>query len=356
MKNNDFKDFDLSNFIELTEDQLRFEVNGGRTKSSSSSSSSSSRSNSSSSRGASDRGSGTSSSKSTGVSKTATGKSGNGSRIKSSFSNFIQKIKTLASTEQKKKWPENGSNSTNNSKNQGFSTKTDSLITYGDYNVSNGKFPHALTSESISDMDYRVDASQNKVETTKEQVKETSRNVWEERRKSHGLSFGFVKAIAKNQQAFSNKKKAVKENNDVKFYEKRKLLNISYQYPASQGYLPTYDQIIQNSSWQLQSSFASQEHQNNKGAPELKFVNTDKKSPDFGKEAVYTKDFSNDGGYQLYLDPRYEGTYNYKTGQSFSRENISLYGIGNIMKSWLDHGKDDLLPYYLHEKKNERDQ
>ncbi len=29
MKNNDFKDFDLSNFIELTEDQLRFEVNGG---------------------------------------------------------------------------------------------------------------------------------------------------------------------------------------------------------------------------------------------------------------------------------------------------------------------------------------
>ena len=83
MKNNDFKDFDISNFIELTEDQLRFEVNGGSKKSSSSSSSSSSRSNSSSSRGSSSSNSRGSSSTSTSKqssssTSTATGSSGSG--------------------------------------------------------------------------------------------------------------------------------------------------------------------------------------------------------------------------------------------------------------------------------------
>lgn len=72
------------------------------------------------------------------------------------------------------------------------------------------------------------------------------------------------------------------------------------------------------------------------GEPELKFICAD------GREAVFTKDFSEDGSYQLYTDPRYKGTYNYCNPNGF---------LG-----YIGHFFADMVPYYLTGNSNERNQ
>lgn len=77
-------------------------------------------------------------------------------------------------------------------------------------------------------------------------------------------------------------------------------------------------------------------HQNGFGEPELKFICDD------GREAVFTKDFSEDGSYQLYTDPRYKGTYNYCNP-------VNILG-------YVGHFFADMVPYYLTGNSNERNQ
>jgi len=68
--------------------------------------------------------------------------------------------------------------------------------------------------------------------------------------------------------------------------------------------LPSYDEAINHKEiWDEAADWKSKYHQNGIGSPEMKFTNED------GREAVYTKDFSSDGSYELYTDPRYKGTY-----------------------------------------------
>ena len=86
--------------------------------------------------------------------------------------------------------------------------------------------------------------------------------------------------------------------------------------------------------WVLLTKEMSKYHQNGFGADELKFVCKD------GREAVFTKDFSSDGSYELYTDPQYKGTYNYC--------NPTTNPIGHFFA--------DMLPYYLTGNRNERNQ
>ena len=86
--------------------------------------------------------------------------------------------------------------------------------------------------------------------------------------------------------------------------------------------------------WDLLNFNLSKYHQNGFGYDELKFVCKD------GREAVFTKDFSSDGSYELYMDPKYKGTYNYF--------NPTTNPIGHFFA--------DMVPYYLTGNRNERNQ
>lgn len=127
----------------------------------------------------------------------------------------------------------------------------------------------------------------------------------------------------------------------------------------------SYDEILESSrkpdgDWTLLDYNMSIYHQNGIGEAELKFINKD------GREAVFTKDFSDDGTYQLYTDPRYKGTYNYCNPCSFPetpKEITNMNEIGNYcagtMKALgksVGHFVADMLPYYITGKRNERNQ
>lgn len=84
------------------------------------------------------------------------------------------------------------------------------------------------------------------------------------------------------------------------------------------------------------------------GILKKKFVNRD------GREAVYTRDFSSDGSYQLYTDPKYKGTYNYVTPSSVPKDWKDVKGAFEFVRTGTGHLIMDVLPYYLTGKKNER--
>ena len=105
-----------------------------------------------------------------------------------------------------------------------------------------------------------------------------------------------------------------------------------------------------NTDWIRMPKSLAKYHQNGIGSPEMKFTNKD------GREAVYTKDFSSDGSYELYTDPRYKGTYNYVTPSPLPGVPDSITdfeGIGNLitdgskfLATGTGHFFCDMLPYY----------
>jgi len=117
-----FKDFNMDGCVELTEDQLRFEVNGGRTKSSGGGSSSSKNGSGTSRKGSSTSRSNRGTCSSGGTAKNTSNKEGLGSRIKSAFSNFAQKVKDLASGGTKRRWKDEGSDTSSNHNNGRYLT------------------------------------------------------------------------------------------------------------------------------------------------------------------------------------------------------------------------------------------
>ena len=126
MKNKEMPEFDMTGCVELTEDQLRFEVNGGWTKSSGGGSSSSKSSSGSSSRPSGSH-SNRRSSSSGGTVKNASTKESLGRRIKSGFSSLVQKVKDLASGGTKRRWKDEGSDSSScQNKNSGQYSAIDS--------------------------------------------------------------------------------------------------------------------------------------------------------------------------------------------------------------------------------------
>ncbi len=75
------------------------------------------------------------------------------------------------------------------------------------------------------------------------------------------------------------------------------------------GRHPTYNEVIADSdAWVLQPAWKTEYHDNGDKDPELKFVNKYD-----GREAVFTKDFSDKGDYEPYVDPKYAATYNKRT-------------------------------------------
>ena len=116
---------------------------------------------------------------------------------------------------------------------------------------------------------------------------------------------------------------------------------------------------IEGGKWRLLLPEMSIYHQNDVGDPELKFICED------GREAVFSKDFTESGEYELYLDPKYKGTYNYvtisKTPTLPSDFNFSEIGscIVDSIKfagTAAGHFFADMVPYYLTGCKNERGQ
>ncbi len=115
--------------------------------------------------------------------------------------------------------------------------------------------------------------------------------------------------------------------------------------------LPSYDEAINHKEiWDEAADWKSKYHQNGIGSPEMKFTNED------GREAVYTKDFSSDGSYELYTDPRYKGTYNYVTPSNLPAVPDGINDF-NGMKNFVSDGSKflltgtghffcDMLPYY----------
>ena len=122
-------------------------------------------------------------------------------------------------------------------------------------------------------------------------------------------------------------------------FEKRDALNKN---------LPTYEEALRDKNWTLLRPELSIYHDNGFGHPEKKFVNRD------GREAVYTQDFSSDGSYQLYTDPKYKGTYNYVTPSSVPKDWKDVKRAFEFVRTGTGHLIMDVLPYYLTGKKNER--
>ena len=117
----------------------------------------------------------------------------------------------------------------------------------------------------------------------------------------------------------------------------------------------SFDEIMNSSrekdgNWTQLDPDMSIYHQNGIGEPELKFICKD------GREAVFTKDFSKDGSYQLYLDPKYKGTYNYCNSGDKPTGITDIKGITNFAGKGTGHFFADMLPYYLTGYKNERNQ
>lgn len=117
----------------------------------------------------------------------------------------------------------------------------------------------------------------------------------------------------------------------------------------------TFDEIYnssqsKNGDWFLLDYNMSLLHQNEKGSAELKFICKD------GREAVFTKDFSKDGSYELYTDPRYVGTFNYCNPVPAPKGISDVKGLFNFIgKSIIGHGCLDVIPYYVTGKRNVRD-
>lgn len=115
--------------------------------------------------------------------------------------------------------------------------------------------------------------------------------------------------------------------------------------------LPTYEEITKTrNEWTLLPTGMTVYHDNGVGYPEKKFVHRD------GREAVYTKDFSKDGSYQLYTDPKYKGTYNYVVPSNPPQSITDLKGVVHFAISGSGHFITDVLPYHLTGKKNERNE
>lgn len=117
----------------------------------------------------------------------------------------------------------------------------------------------------------------------------------------------------------------------------------------------TFDEIYnssqsKNGDWILLDYNMSLLHQNEIGSAELKFICKD------GREAVFTKDFSKDGSYELYTDPRYVGTFNYCNPVPAPKGISDVKGLFNFIgKSIIGHGCLDVIPYYVTGKRNVRD-
>ena len=103
-----------------------------------------------------------------------------------------------------------------------------------------------------------------------------------------------------------------------------------------------------NSNWILLDYEMSIYHQNGVGDDELKFVCID------GREAVFTKDFSKDGSYELVTDPKFKGTYNYCPPAPKPKNITDVKGISNFVLKATGHFFADVLPYYLAGKNNDR--
>ena len=126
-------------------------------------------------------------------------------------------------------------------------------------------------------------------------------------------------------------------------FERRDALNTS---------LPTYKELTdQGDGWIQVAPEFSIFHDNGFGYPELKYIHPD------GREVVYTRDFSSDGSYEIYTDPKYKGTYNYVVVPGNKPDDIL------DVKGWIEFGVKgighvfaDVIPYYLTGKKNEREE
>ena len=123
--------------------------------------------------------------------------------------------------------------------------------------------------------------------------------------------------------------------------------------------LPTYEEACNDPAWRLLSLGMSKYHQNDIGEQEKKFICED------GREAVFTKDFTESGKYELYLDPKYKGTYNYVTISKTPTlpSNFNFSEIGSCIVDSIKfagtvagHFFADMVPYYLTGCKNERNQ
>lgn len=118
----------------------------------------------------------------------------------------------------------------------------------------------------------------------------------------------------------------------------------------TESYNDIYESYKNNGDWTLLTYDMSLLHQNEIGDAELKFVCKD------GREAVFTKDFSKDGSYELYTDPKYMGTYNYCNPAPAPKGITDIKGIFNFIgKSIIGHGCLDVVPYYITGKRNVRD-
>ena len=117
--------------------------------------------------------------------------------------------------------------------------------------------------------------------------------------------------------------------------------------------LESYNEILDeskktNGKWILLDYDMSIYHQNGIGSEELKFVCID------GREAVFTKDFSKDGSYELVTDSKYKGTYNYCPPAPKPKNITDVKGISNFVLKATGHFFADVLPYYLAGKNNDR--
>ena len=332
MKNKDFKDFDLSNFIELTEDQLRFEVNGGSKKSSSGSSSSSTRSNSSSS-SSSSRGRSSSSTSKPSSSNTSTttsssssygsyvGYSGNGSGSRGSS---LQA--TMNATRHDPDYKE--------AQNKGNAMPVDVLHPTGE--MTDGE-----KQAYVHDPDFRFgkNTSENKSDTSQKKAFskkdiEKYNKIKSELNYLHSIVDGYYATPQAKADAARHLRDEMRNLNPNKFdmdalidaderfmnEDRRDFLNIS-----DTGY--PYTKSDMTSDWEKRDGIGASEHQHGViGDENEKFVN--KKD---GREAVFTS-----SGILIDYGVN-KGTYNYAKDSSSPI---------NGWTSWGKHGRWDMNPYY----------
>ena len=86
-------------------------------------------------------------------------------------------------------------------------------------------------------------------------------------------------------------------------------------------------------------------HDNDKGKPELKYVNSD------GREAVFDGD-----SLKPVNDPKYKATYNYVAPPTPPTSIADINGWGEFVVKGVGHFGADMVPYYVTGSKNERDQ
>ena len=124
---------------------------------------------------------------------------------------------------------------------------------------------------------------------------------------------------------------------------------------ALNTFLPSYDKMmymekIGGNEWILLAPELSVLHDNGIGDSELKYIHPD------GREVVYTRDFSSDGSYEIYTDPKYKGTYNYVVPGNKPDDILDVKGWIEFGGKGIGHVFADVIPYYLTGKKNEREE